>query len=280
MRRNQTDSRLGFHVCLGPRDGGVLVTSPEARRILARAVHECCAEAGLLGFALADNHLHLQLTCSRAEAGRVARRLGQMLGWRLRIIEGMETRFIRPIENGSHLKNTFRYLAGQAVRHGVDPCFDPWCETTSLPDLLGIRPAGGHVIRQVGLWLPRLTIEDVMQFAGLPRLAALTPTTEPVDELVDAALATAMLPSLVGGGSEIRAARRAIIAVVGQRQSATELARLVELAPSSLRRVRQEPADPSLVLGIQRQLGLRQLRRQVVRDLAPRDGAGLRAATR
>ena len=280
MRRNQTESRLGFHVCLGPRDGGVLVTSPEARRILARAVHECCAEAGLLGFALADNHLHLQLTCSRAKAGRVARRLGMMLGWRLHLIEGMETRFIKPIKDGAHLLNTFRYLVRQAERHGVDPAFDPWCETTSLPDLLGIRPAGGHVIRQVGLWLPRLTIEDVMQFAGLPRLAALTPTAEPLDEVVDAALAASMLPSLASGGSEIRGARRAIVAVVGQRLGVTELARLVNLAPSSLRRVRKLPADAALVQGIQRQLGLRRLRREIVLDAAQRDDSRLRSAAR
>lgn len=239
-----------------------MVTTPEARRILAAAVHECCAPAGLLGFALADNHLHLELTCDRAMAGRVARRLALMLGWRLKILEGVEMRFIKPILDGAHLANTFRYLARQAERHGIDPSFDPWCETTSVPDLLGLRPAGRHVIEQVRTWLPRTTQDDVMRLIGLPGLREVPRANEPLDEVVDAALAAMMLPSLAGAGREVCRARRAIVAVVGARMSTAELAQLVGLSPCSLRRVRRQAADPALVRAIELQLGLRQLRRQ------------------
>ena len=267
MRRHRIDSRLGYHVCLKPRDKGVIATTPEARRILARAILESCGDAGLLAFGLADNHVHLLLACSRARAGRAAKRLALMLGWRLQIFDGFERPHYEPIADGAHLKNAFRYVLRQPLRHGLDPSIDPWFETTSLPDLLGLRVPLAPIVDNVRTWLPRLRAKDALEMVDLDaqiveELNRIEPAQERPEvegsEWLDVALAAAALPALEGLDRQTMSVRRAIIEAVGSSLRPRELSQLVGLGESTVRRLRKAPVDERLLHAMRRQLAFRQ----------------------
>lgn len=273
MRRNRIESRLGYHVWLKPRDRGVIATTPEARRILARAVHESCGDAGLLSFGLADNHVHLVLACCYARASRAAKRLALMLGWRLEISGGFERPGFERIADGAHLRNAFRYTLRQALGHRLDPGADPFFESTSLPDLLGLRLPLAPIIDNVRTWLPRLCAADALDMLDLDgraiiedlraRASSRTLVESSVDELVDVGLSAALLPSLEGFSTRAMALRRAIIELAEPWLRPAALSRLVGLAPSTLRRVRKGPVDQGLLRAMRRQLAFRQCRREI-----------------
>lgn len=254
-------SRLGYHVRLTPVDGGVIARTPEARRVLARAVHESCGAAGLLAFGLADNHLHLLLCGDRAQVSKAAMRLSQMLGWRLSIAGGFLPAYIKPIRDGAHLLSTFRYVMRQGERHGLDPASDPWLEATSVPDLLGVRPLGASLIDQVKVRLPRLTAADVLEVASMGRLPLLD---GPLEDAPEAARLVACRGTLAGKGRSAREIRRALIELIGDRLAPRDCAELLEIGASTLRRVRREKVEPTLVLALRRGLGLITERRRVL----------------
>jgi hypothetical protein len=251
-RRSLETSRLGYHVRLTPIDGGVIATTPAARRVLARAVHESCGAAGLLAFGLADNHLHLLLCGDRAQVSKAAMRLAQMLGWRLSIEAGFQPAYIKPIRDGAHLFATFRYVMRQGERHRLDPAADPWMEATSVPDLLGLRPLGAGAIDVVKRALPRLTVPDVLEVAHVRSLSLLD---GPLEEMREAGRVVSAHTTLKGKQRPMRQLRRAMIALVGERLGPDACATLVGVGASTLRRVRQEPVESKMVLALRRALG-------------------------
>ena len=77
-------SAIGQHVMLRLRNGRIIANTPALRRIAARVILEKGKDYGLIAFALADTHGHLQTPDTRAlsiECGRsIALSLGRRLG--------------------------------------------------------------------------------------------------------------------------------------------------------------------------------------------------------
>ncbi len=252
------ESRLGYHVILGPRDGGVITASPQAHRIIARAVHETCKDVGLLAFGEADTHLHLLLANQRPRVGRIVRRLALMLNWRLGITGGFKPAYFKPISDAHHLISTFRYVLRQPSRHGLDPYNDPWSEGSSLVDLLNLRPLGAHVLRSVQQAFPRLGRQEILDLAGIKDLHL---QNIPLDDISEAAKAAALITSLDRSTVELMAVKHAIVEIVGHHLKTKDTASIAHLAASTVRRLRHCPAHPGLVEAIRGQLALHEAKR-------------------
>lgn len=257
--RHQTieESRLGYHIILGPRDGGVITAAPQAHRIIARAIHDACQGAGLLAFGEADTHLHLLLTNLRHRVGRIVRRLSLMLNWRLGVTGGFKPAYFKPISDAHHLISTFRYVLRQKSRHGLDPYDDPWSEGSSLVDLLNLRPLGAYVLRAVRQAFPRLGRQEILNLAGIKDLHL---QNIPLDDIAEAAKAAALITSLDGSTVELMAVKHAIVEIVGHHLQTKDTASIAHLAGSTVRRLRHLPAHPGLVAAIRGQLALHEVR--------------------
>jgi len=261
---------IGQHIMLRLMTREPFATTPEARRVLARVIFEKDKAAGsdVLSFGLPDAHLHICAACSRKKAGDLSRRVTCALARRL----GLKVRFAPPnfkdINDSWHLRNTFRYALTQDQHHGVD-C-DPLREGTNLPDLLKARICGQHTLEALHRFLPRVTLDNLLELFGLKELK---PLDGPVEQVVLATLLAAGLPDLKGSGPEVRQARRAAIEVVGARLRPHALAELVGLSRRRLDEVRAQPPHGELVLAIRRQLFLISLLPPAalspVRDLQP-----------
>lgn len=257
--RHQTieESRLGYHIILGPRDGGVITATPQAHRIIARAIHDACKDASLLAFGEADTHLHLLLANQRPRVGRTVRRLALMLNWRLGVTGGFKPSHFKPISDAHHLISTFRYVLRQPSRHGLDPYDDPWSEGSSLVDLLNLRPLGAHVLRAVRQAFPRLGRQEILNLAGIKDLHL---QGLPLEDIGEAAKAAALITSLDGSTVELMAVKHAIVEIVGHRLETKDTASIAHLAGSTVRRLRHHPAHPGLVEAIRGQLALHEAR--------------------
>jgi hypothetical protein len=242
---------IAFHLIFRLQNDQVIAASVEERRILARTVLECSRDSQLLAFSQADTHLHEVPACDREQAGRLAHSIETRLRWRLRLAVHFAPVYIKPIEDGRHLYNTFRYILRQPERHGLT--LDPNREASNLPDLLGLRPLGGYSAGNVRQLLPRVRREELLELFGAPEIQ---PTDDPLACLVEATLAAAALPSLSGYGAEVNVARRAAIEVANDRLSARELGSLLGVARRTIFLRKTRPADAILVLAIRRQLCL------------------------
>jgi hypothetical protein len=99
----EIDMALGHHLCLRLANDAVLAASPEERRIVARVILRQGVDADLLGFGLADNHLHLAPACDRERAGKLAQAVEVSLQHRLILTAPFAPAFIKPIEDARHL---------------------------------------------------------------------------------------------------------------------------------------------------------------------------------
>lgn len=241
------------HIRLRPRGAWVIADSPEARRVVVRTVLDLGRSRNLLAFGLADNHLHLEAVCDRAEAGKLAHALEVSLGKQLGL--RFEQAWIEPVAGGAHLERLFGYIGRQPQHHGLTS--DPLSEGTMLHDVLGLRPRGLYVAHNVKRWLPRITRRDLLEMLGVPELSSVD---GPLDSLVEAGLRAACLPDLRGKGAERRTLRCALVGLVGRQQSSPALGELLSCSERSVFRLRAATPDRTLVHAVRGQLGLQTAR--------------------
>ncbi len=235
--------RLAHHLVFRFDDAAVLAPDVPTRRAIARIVLNAAAERGLLGFGLADNHLHV-LLLGDEPASRVATECGRLVPL-LRPGARFEPTRIRPVHHQAHLENTLLYVQRQDLHHGVDQ--DPRREGTSLPDLLGLRVVAPRLVVRVRVTLPRLRGRDLLANLGIDGLEERVVP----EHLVEATCAALALPDLSGQTQAVRLARCAAVRVatselydreIAERLGVTvrtiERTRVVEVAPALLRAVR------------------------------------------
>ncbi len=156
---------FAHHLVLRLRTDRVIAPGLHERRLLARAVLEMGRGRELLAFGLADNHLHVQVISEREPALRLARSIGISITKRLCLPTGFAPTHAEPILTMVHCRRAFRYILCQGTRHGLQT--DPDWEGTNLPDLLGLRPFGAHTAAVARRWLPRLSKQDLLGWAGV-----------------------------------------------------------------------------------------------------------------
>jgi len=146
----------------------------------------------------------------------------------------------------------FEYVITQYKRHKLDWAFVH--EGSNLPDLLGLRLVGQHTVDTARRTLPRLQRSTLTQWLDAD---SLVPADGPMDALLDATCSAACLPSLAGRTPEVVEARTAVVEVAGAQLPTNRLAALLGFSPRTIRRLRDQPANPALVQAIRLQLGLR-----------------------
>lgn len=238
---------MGYHITLRLADGRHLARDEGERRIFARVMHEQGEGRGLFAFRGADTHAHALTVGSREQAGMFARYVADSLRWQLRLGVSFERARIRPLENRWHVERAVPYVFDQERHHGVD--IDPLHEASSLPDLVGLRVIGSATTALFRATMPRMSRAELLRYFGaLPQ--------SPIDTrcLLSATLAASGLSRL--GQDELSGVARcaAIHAVAGP---TIELARLLGVDPSTVRRWRHVDPEPRLVAAIKLQLTYR-----------------------
>lgn len=256
MRASLSTGALGAHCVSRFRDGRVLAKSVRARRRVARAVLERRDEFGLLGFRLADTHLHTLLATDRRGGAEFCRRVEIALQQGRAPLPGFSRVHVTPVHSQRHLGKAFEYILDQEKHHGTD--LDPLHEASIVPDLLGLRPLGRFVAEHVHRHLPRTTRTRLLNALAV---SSLTPANTPVDLLPTAAEAAACIPSLKGSSPAAVEARAAVVQLAASRLRTPALAAMLGCTPRSVNRLRRRPADPNLVRAIQLQLDLRRQHR-------------------
>ncbi len=237
------------------------VTFPRDRptvRAAVRTIVRVCG-AALLVFHLSDTHVHVVVFAGRARAGRLAQALGRALA--SLFTASLPPAGIEAIKDGGHLRSTFGYVLCNDERHGVVP--DPWRENSNLPDLLGARLTAFATVPATRDALPRITGEYLREIAGWSSVPP-APEADPLNvdhvrgHLADAAASIVAHRDLASKRPEVVLARTAA-AHVGAAAGlpAGELAALLELTPSTLFRLRQNPAPGAAIRALETQLRMR-----------------------
>jgi hypothetical protein len=242
---------LGHHICMRLVNDAVLAPDIQRQRALARVVLAKAEGCGLLAFALADNHLHIETADERAAAGELARVIELSLGRVLGLEVGFTPAYIRPILDAHHLYATFRYVLRQPQHHQLP--VDPRREASNLPDLLGLRVLGAYTRANVRERLPRIQRADLLELLGVTELRC---AQSPAEWICEAALAASALPDLHGKSAEVVATRRAIIRIASGQVSARTVAAWLNVRARAVFELRNGPVDQHLVEAITRQLHL------------------------
>lgn len=238
---------LGFQVILRLDDDRVLAPSREARRKLARVMHRVGDEFGVYAWCVGDNHLHVGLFCSLAQANEFARRLAIALQRALRPRTRFDRPRITPIHDQAHARNVLFYVLGQSAHHGTNQ--DPFHEANSIHDLVGARVGGAWIARRVREHLPRVTRAQLLACIGL------TAFDEADGDDPDAVAAAFALPALSGRDALIVRARTA--AVHASARTTARLAAALAISPRNVRFHRARAPVPEDVRAVRRQFGLR-----------------------
>lgn len=246
-------SDLGRRLCLKLVDNRSIGTSSKERRTIARVVLEQGKKDNLVSFGQPDDHIHLHAGCSERAAGRLAQRIESSLKQRLGLGVGFQRVWNRPLNDGRHPASLARYYFKQAKHHQVPD--DPLFESTNLPDLLGLRLIGGYTADNFRRWVRRFGTADLLRCLGV---GALVPRDgdDPLALVLRATLAASALPDLRGRGKETVAARRALVAVVGERHGAREVGDLIGITQRRVYELRRHSPNPALVRAIRLQLDL------------------------
>jgi hypothetical protein len=250
-----TDFGLGYHLVLYPSDHRIIAAEPATRRVVVRTILEIARAFALLAVGMPDTHLHLAALCDRLAAGDLARRVGAALRRRLRLPLPFAAREPKPLESPDHQRRSFHYIQGQSKHHELGRRWDPFCEATNVPDLIGARLVGGYTIDNVRRTFPRMHSPQYHQRLGMKPLPPWQgEPPEALAHLREATLRAACLPELAGGSEERRAARSAALAVAGPELSQAELIEMLGISRTTAYRDGQRPADAALAHAIRKQL--------------------------
>jgi hypothetical protein len=248
------DEQIGNHVTL--RLHKLIAESVQERRALARCVLGCARGFILLMFRVVHTHLHLEPAELDPRTFELVRRI--KISWRHTYprVPPLITLPTKPIYEQSHLENTFTYQLDQEPHHNVRA--DPLHESSGLPDLLGLRVTGQHLINKVKRKLPCAN-RDML----LARLAPATPyhAFTSFNGVTDAAAAALALPDLNGEDGDRVMARAAIVQLTRPHLMVREVGELIGRGKRQVLRIaehiRRHPVDKHLVRAIELQLGLR-----------------------
>lgn len=241
-------SRIGSHINTKLADSRPIALDVAALRQVAQGVLRVGRPFELLGFRLADNHLHAVLAEDHVRATEFARRVELSIQARLRPGVRFQHVWVTPIESQSHLRRSFLYGFRQEEHHGTE--VDPLYEASNLPDLLGARTIGRWTVAKVRQRLPRI---------GRPQLESFLPVTPAesnldLDLLPDAAAAAIGAKELASPGARAADLRAAAAHSVRGWASRRAMAEILGVHPRSVIKMLAREADPDLVRAIDAQL--------------------------
>jgi hypothetical protein len=244
---------LAFHLTLRLEDDRAIARDSHERRVVARVLLQRAAAVRLLGFFVADTHVHVLVACDRRRAGSFAQAVEAALHARLGLAVRFEAARVRRVNDQGHLTSSFRYVLRQHLRHGLPPHIV--VDASSAADVCGLRAVDRDMPGRLLGFLPRLDLDPAT--TGIDR-AAIDASPPLLADLADAAAAVLALPDLEGADPERVALRHAAVHAarrLGIRPA--DLEHALSLHPRSILRLRSTAADPRLVAGIERQLRLR-----------------------
>jgi hypothetical protein len=254
---------IGHHLMFRLLDDRVIVPSTGKRRVLARTVYRLAEPAGLVGFGVADTHLHLALRCDRRRAGKLAHDLCCALHFAIEPLQHFERTRIKRIDNQRHLENVLNYALRQRRHHGI--LVDALRDGTSLPELLGLRVLARGSVLRVRELLPRLTRETLAEHLG-PRMlepaGALELERDSIPDILDAAAGCVGLVDLGGVGSQSRGARAALLQLPADGPLRSELVQRMRLTRGTAWRLSTMPVPADHERALRLQLGLRRWLRE------------------
>ena len=249
------DFGLGYYLVLYPSDHRIIAADPATRRQVVRTILEIARAFALLAVGMPDTHLHLAALCDRLAAGDLARRVGAALRRRLRLPLPFAAREPKPLESPDHQRRCFHYIQGQSSHHELGMRWDPFCEATNVPDLIGARLVGDYTIDNVRRTFPRMHSPQYYRRLGMKPLEPWQgDPSEVLAHLREATLRAACLPDLRGQAGARRAARTAALAVAGQDLSRAELTERLGISRTTVYRDGQRPPDSALAHAIRKQL--------------------------
>ena len=240
---------LGWHLRWRSTGDAPLAPSPAARRVLAATTLEVGRHHGLFVFRAVDTHVHVELATDDAGAAVFARRFAQACHARLGVT--LEAERPKAFRDQWHRANTFAYVLGNDVHHGV--ATDPFHDASLLPDLLGLRVTPHFSVGTVRELLPRLRRADLVAFFG--REPPNTPGTS-LDPLAESAAAAAGVGEMGSRAPEAVAARVAAVHAASAASDAA-LAEALHIDRATVWRLRQREPWKALVRAAGLQMALR-----------------------
>ncbi len=239
------------HVTCRLANSRVIAASIPDFRNVARGVLKVGRPFELLGFRLADNHLHAVVFEGHEGAPEFGRRVELSLQPRLKPGVRFSHVYVKPIATQSHLPRAFLYGFRQEERHGTS--LDPLFEASNLPDLLGMRILGRWTVPHVRARLPRIGRKELEAF--LPVVPAETGLR--LEVLADAAAAAVGAPSLGSRAGLVVEARRAAVHVAAKFAMRGEIARHLGMGVRGVRNLLSQEPSEDLVRAVDAQLRLR-----------------------
>ncbi len=226
------------------------------------AVHIIVGHAGpwLVAFGIADDHLHVEVACTRVQVGKLARALRLGLG----SISGcgFEPTYIEPVDSRSHALTLVSYAIQQPQKHGL-PCHPALWSGSCFSDIVGARCIEGLRLRIRDVW-PRYRAADAWRAAGLPR-AGIPPATDArifsmgLGALRDAAAFAVCSDPGLGGRTQAVVASRATVVLIGRQAGfrSTDIARTLDIGPEAVRRLRRRQLDERVISATRQRLGIK-----------------------
>lgn len=241
---------IGFQCIFRAENDQVLTPDPATRRALAALFIERGHQGAMFGFGIGDTHAHTIHDCAAAVATKFARytrtSMAQLLSVPMKPVK------ITPINDMFHAEELLRYVHRQDTHHGAN--LDPLREGTSLPDLMGLRPAGLWLAGRVRETCPRVERDDLLAQWGISEFS----------EVLDlpllavsgaAAIGTA---DLLGNLPAQHLARCACVhAAAGT--PAYLIAQSLGITERGVRRLMKSAPDAAMVRAVRLQMGLRQM---------------------
>jgi hypothetical protein len=245
----------GQHILVRLSSDRLLHTSDAQRRSLVRSIHLTARPWELMAFGCAGVHLHLSAATDHRGAGELARRLEISLQLKHDYGSPFQRVQRRELTDQRHAFSACLYDMRQREHH--DLAADPFLEATSAPDLLGARLMGRYLMPRAVERLPELRRHHLLALYGIDDLRPAEHVDDP-REVVEAALAAFALGSFEGNSLDVRRARRVVVALVGRRLSARELAAALGCTSRTIERLRVGPLPPEVeLIAVRLQIDLR-----------------------
>ncbi len=212
-----------------------------AVRRLVRIAGDC-----LIGFSIADDHVHAAPYCDRQRSGVLLRTLHTSLQRETAV--PIEESYRKPVETRRHLIWLVDYLLEQVDHHGLPAHAATWSGST-FQDLIGARVLPAFEPR-VRIALPRYRIESAWRAVGLPPTQLRPADDREIRQLGAFFLAEAAAsaccadPALTGRSGEVLAARNAASQIGVQCGIPnSELALALGVTERAVRRAATRPCD-------------------------------------